>query len=1277
MNKLITNAILCIGLCLSTNSNLWSQNTDITPGNQPPFSPETIIKNFFIGEGVQILDVKYEGDLEATGLFTGGSTDIGIEQGIVIGTGEVQKIGGPSSSESSTSTSNLDVRDPKLEDIIGTDILKDVASYEITFIPSSDTIQFNYVFASEEYPEFVCSEFNDVFGFFITGPNPSGGTYNQQNLAIVPGTDNLPVSINNVNPGMAGSSGTDSNCQTLANLEFSDFFNFNNSEHLIFDGILEPFVAAAKVIPCETYIIRFSIADAVDFLKDSAVFLEGKSFSSNVVDVKAVTFSTNGTITEGCAQATLTFELPENSNGGQQISFELIGTAENGVDIELLDTDIMIPAGQSTAELQIIPIEDNIEEDVETLGIVVTMGQCSQDTIWIGIEDNLLSPPDEQGSIFLCGESEVDVDFTIPFEPASPTIFRNQNEVRIEPVNEQIFSSIEVENIFPSVLNQTDFIQVCIDELSHPWIGDLSIYLIGPDNQFIELSNNNGGNGGNGTGLDFFLNTCFTLDANQMINGANVQAPFIGNFLPEGDWSDFFGSSSYKVNGTWKLMLIDNFVGSVGTLSGWSIHFGKSYDINYSWAPNLDISCTNCPNPTFTPNEARTYTLDIEDTNGCSLQYEVIIEPDGTNLISPALECINELNGELSVSWEDIPGANAYQIRVDGGEWIDLSLDLSYSESNINPGTSVFFEVQAIGSCGRSDIASTICSTSECSFNTEIISSIDPNCENHNGGVIQVQGVEGTEPYTYQFGDIINESGIFDNLIGGDHVITVFDANKCQSEITVSLQSVEEIIIDGEVFMSSCMEDNGKIEISVTGGTGTLDLEWSSNFSGNLEALEPGIYVLEVTDEAGCVVSREFIIEENKDIEVNAIINQPSCTNDGFGSINLEISNTSIADEFVIWSNGRTGTLNENLEPGSYTVNINHNNGCEFSQTYEIESINEISASPIINEVLCQGDTNGSIELSIRGGIEPYDIRWSNGMFGHQITNLSAGTYSAIIEDSNGCTINDTTTLREPAALSLENIFIEHPSCNNSTGSIELIPTGGTPPYSVLLNQNEMGNKLSFSNLEAGSYWFEITDSFGCTINSIEEIIIQDYEEIIIETEQLISLQLGETALLQAWVINKDRNEIVYEWFSSDPDALSCTTCEEPLFTGTRSTSVEVTATDLNGCTATESITILVDTSAEIYVPNAFSPNGDGINDYLSVFGKESLVSSINEFNVYDRWGNQVSSSRDMIINDHSSGWNGSFKGNQLNNGVFVWSLEITFIDGRTEVFSGEATLIR
>jgi len=438
MSKQTFKAALCgIILCLTGMHQLYSQNLEIIDASQEPFTPESLIRNYFIGEGVDIISISYEGINEATGYFLNGTQDIGIEQGIILSTGKVTRFSNSYSVESSTLTSNEDVQNQQLANIIGADLLKDIATYEITFIPTADSIQFNYVFASEEYPEYVCSEFNDVFGFFISGPNPTGGQYNSQNIAIVPGTD-LPVSINNVNSGMAGTSGNPSECAENANLNYSQFYKDNTSDHLIFDGVLAPFSAAAKVVPCESYTIRFSIGDVVDFLKDSAVFLEGKSFSYNSIDVKALTTNANGTITEGCAEASISFELPAVSDQDEIIHFLLLGTADNGVDYEAIPDNIMIPAGQLSASLDIIPFADEQIEAIESVGVVILNGNCLSDTLWLGIEDNYLVAPEEQGPIYLCDDLAQNVDFTIPFTAPIPTVFRNQNEIRIEPTFEPV-----------------------------------------------------------------------------------------------------------------------------------------------------------------------------------------------------------------------------------------------------------------------------------------------------------------------------------------------------------------------------------------------------------------------------------------------------------------------------------------------------------------------------------------------------------------------------------------------------------------------------------------------------------------------------------------------------------------------------------------------------------------------------------------------------------------------------------------------------------------------
>lgn len=1262
-------------LCVCGHRIAWSQNTQIIAADQEPYNPESLIRNYFIGEGVQILDIKFEGSPKATGYFQNGLQDIGIEQGIVLGTGNIDKIDNPNTSESSTLTSNTDVINAELNNIIGIDTLKDVITYEITFIPSADTIQFNYVFASEEYPEYVCSNFNDVFGFFISGPNPNGGDYASKNIAIVPGTSNLPVSINNVNNGMAGSSGNAANCASNANLNYSEFYNTVNSAHLTFDGILDPFIAAAKVVACETYTIKFSIGDANDFLKDSAVFLQGKSFSSNAVDVKAVTVSANGTITEGCTDATLVFELPFPAIKEEIIPFSLIGTAINGTDYTSLPSDISIPLGQTSASISISPIEDNEAEPLESVGIIVTKGACNKDTIWVGIEDNLLAPPTAVDPIFLCNGNTTQVDFTIPFDPPTPSVFRNQNSMRIEPINTPIYSTIKVENIYPSTLNQTDFIQVCIDELSHPWIEDLSIYLYGPNNQFIELTSKNGGNGGNGTATDFYLNTCFTFDASQLISDANFVPPYIGNFQPEGNWDDLFGSSAYKVNGNWRLMLIDDFQGSVGTLSSWSIHFGKSYDINYSWTPNVGISCIDCPNPTFSPTESQNYMLKIEDSNGCSLDYEVMVNTGDAAPSAPTLLCDNSENNTLTFSWEDVPGALSYQISVNGGLWADLDQAQIYIADNLEPGTSITLEVQAVGECADGEIAEISCATVACAIQLEQIDIVNPNCHVTNSGSIEVSAQNGVAPITYILSDVDNNIGVFENLVAGEYLISAIDANGCKADILISLESTEAILIEAEIDHVTCDEETGSINLTITGGNGQLEYQWSDNFTGDASMLLPGTYDLIVIDESGCSQARALTVERTADFIINFEVKQPDCSDAASGQITLFADVANLLDN-VVWNNGATTSTLENLSAGSYIATITDQIGCELIQTFELQAANEIEFQSISENIICQGESSGQASVNITEGNEPFEIKWSNGSTGSEISNLSPGMYIAEISDGNGCSAVDTIFIMEPELLELSSTEVTPMSCNNDFGSISVNAIGGTPPYKYSLNNSELSEESQFNNLEAGTYMIEIFDSNGCKDTSNEEINLMDYEEINLLLDDYISLSLGDSVRLNAIVSNRNGN-IRFEWYASNVNMLSCLDCYDPMLYAIQSGSLEVLVEDENGCSVIQFATIQVDNTPEVYVPNAFSPNSDGINDKLNVYGKQSQIAQIDQFSIYDKWGNELYTDGNLVLNSTASGWDGNYKGAPLDNGVFIWTLTVTLIDGRTEQLSGDVTLLR
>jgi hypothetical protein len=230
----------------------------------------TQLVNNFILLGVTASNVQYTGDSNSIGTFDNGSaTNLGIDDGIVMTTGVLNgfpAIGSPVSAFASTS--NLTPGDTILDALLQGYITFDASILEFDLIPDGNILEFQYVFASEEYPEWVGSTFNDIFGFFISGPNPYGGVYANENIAIVPGTS-LPVAINNVNAGLN-----------------STYFIDNEAlggTSIVFDGFTTILMCQLSVTPLVTYHLKIAIADAGDGVLDSGIFLKAQSMKSYMI----------------------------------------------------------------------------------------------------------------------------------------------------------------------------------------------------------------------------------------------------------------------------------------------------------------------------------------------------------------------------------------------------------------------------------------------------------------------------------------------------------------------------------------------------------------------------------------------------------------------------------------------------------------------------------------------------------------------------------------------------------------------------------------------------------------------------------------------------------------------------------------------------------------------------------------------------------------------------------------------------------------------------------
>ena len=307
--------------------------------------------------------------------FTNTNPAFPISSGLLLTTGNSIAAQGPNNS--TNLSNNLPATasvasDPHLN-ILAAGTVTNGVVLEFDFIPTGDTLNFRYIFGSEEYPEFSPSTFNDAFGLFLWGPGITGpyalaGYANGANIATIPG--GIPVTINNV--------GDASNTQYYV-------FNDNGSTYgnaIQYDGTTVLLTAAASVQCNQTYHIKLAISNVSDQAYDSGVFLEANSFSSNVVDVAVATVSGDTTIVEGCNFADIVFTRPEgNMLDTLSIIYTIGGTASEGVDYaNLMDTIIFLP-GVDTVIVNLTPIQDNIIEGYESVIISVNIINPCGDTI--------------------------------------------------------------------------------------------------------------------------------------------------------------------------------------------------------------------------------------------------------------------------------------------------------------------------------------------------------------------------------------------------------------------------------------------------------------------------------------------------------------------------------------------------------------------------------------------------------------------------------------------------------------------------------------------------------------------------------------------------------------------------------------------------------------------------------------------------------------------------------------------------------------------------------
>lgn len=361
-------------------------------------TPAQMVQNVLLGNGVTASGVSYTGAGASRGSFTATGSNLGLDAGVIMSTGEAMDAADAASFFSSTSYDFLPTPDADLSAISGFDVF-DKAVLEFDFIPTGDTLRFRYVFGSEEYPGYTCGTVNDVFGFFLSGPGISGPFQNGAvNLAVVPGT-NVPISINTVNQGFASPGQSATNCSDAdPNWVANSVYYVDNSSGttVAYDGFTVVMTAWALVQCGTQYHIKLAVADGGDSVFDSGVFIEAGSFTSTGQVIPALTQNTGitgSTMLEGCNPVELSFTRLGDTTLVDTVDITVSGTSTPGADYSIVfPSQLVFPVGVETIVFTFdVPIDaDGPETLVFTIQQLV---QCAGQVIQTDFTFNIDSPP--------------------------------------------------------------------------------------------------------------------------------------------------------------------------------------------------------------------------------------------------------------------------------------------------------------------------------------------------------------------------------------------------------------------------------------------------------------------------------------------------------------------------------------------------------------------------------------------------------------------------------------------------------------------------------------------------------------------------------------------------------------------------------------------------------------------------------------------------------------------------------------------------------------------
>jgi len=668
------------------------------------------------------------------------------------------------------------------------------------------------------------------------------------------------------------------------------------------------------------------------------------------------------------------------------------------------------------------------------------------------------------------------------------------------------------------------------------------------------------------------------------------------------------------------------------------------------------------------------YAVTVTDYKGCSvvgqtdiyapLPLQIDIKVDSVRCAGNANGAIQAIamggNGGYMFSWEGLPASTS-------------------TVSNLGAGTYAFELSDQNGCIEQLDIT-----VFEPAPLEAVLTQDSVTCFGEADGQVHMWVSGGVRPYQYFWNDPSMQDTFSNTLQAGLYRVTIIDANDC---ILIDSISVHEppllSIMDMHMDSMTCSyTQDGTAQVFTQGGNGGNTYQWSDPYDQSTQQafnLVEGEYFVTITDYKGCSVVGQTEILAPLPLQAEVMVDSVRCAGSADGLIQVNAMGGNGGYHYD-WSDLSLSTsVISNLSPGIYTLEITDRKGCKEQIEIPVFEPADLFLE-VLSETLpdCQNDVPATVAIGAFGGNGGFIYSWDNGEMGPIVSSFSSDDYVVTVTDIKGCSeelmvntpglqiamISDadfvdndvSICVEEDILLDLEsNINLAHLTwwSNGYVSCVDCWPFIASPIESTL-------------------YQVVATDEVGCRDTAeIFVIVNQPYSELDF-TGALENgvICLGEEIQVEVLADPPVRS---LQWFSDQ--AISCDTCQVISLQPTTYTTISVDIQHLDGCPSSLEETIRVANDCGQFIPNAFSPNGDGINDRFNIPGS-TFGTHIVLMEIFDRWGGLIFRGEDFDFgSDH--GWDGTYNGSVLPTGPYVYKIIMAAINGEQKFYKGDVTLLR